>query len=436
MTASGLVIAAPATGSGKTVITLAIAAALRRRGRTVSCFKVGPDYLDPRFLAAASGRVAGNLDPFAMRPETLAQAVDTAAMGADLLLGEGVMGLFDGAADGTGSTGDLAALLALPVILVVDAKAMGASVAALIQGFLRFREEVEVAGIILNRVAGERHAKILRRACDDAFATPILGLVPEIQGLRLPSRHLGLVQAGEHPALDHYLAAAAATAEHHLDLERLLRLARLPGLAGFGQATVPLPPLGQRLAVARDQAFGFLYPHVLAGWRAAGAEISFLAPLADEPVPADADALFLPGGYPELHAGAIAAASRFLGSVRRLAARGGAIYGECGGYMALGTGLVDAEGGRHAMAGLLPVETSFAQRKLQLGYRRIQLLASTPFGPAGSRFHGHEFHYAGETRNTGPPLFRAGDATGAEPCDHGAVAGRVMGSFLHLIDRE
>ena len=436
MTAPGLVIAAPRTGSGKTMLTLGIAAALRRQGQKVSCFKVGPDFIDRDFLAAAAGRVAFNLDPFAMRLETLAQLAGEAGEGADLVLGEGAMGLFDGASDGTGSTGDLASLLALPVVLVVDASGTGASIAALIEGFLRFREDVEIVGIILNRVGSSRHGRLLRAACDERFSTPILGMVPELTALRLPSRHLGLVQAAECAELEQRLEAAAAVTGDHLDLGRLVRLARPPALVAFGSAAPPLPPLGQRVAIARDEAFGFLYPHVLGGWRRAGAEVTFVSPLAGQAVPADADAVFLPGGYPELHAGRIAGAERFFASLGAVVARGGAVYGECGGYMALGTGLVDGNGERHAMAGLLPIETSFAQPARRLGYRRIELVRATPLGAAGDRFRGHEFHYAREIRNHAPPLFRATDATGAVLQDHGAVAGRVMGSFLHLIDRE
>jgi cobyrinic acid a,c-diamide synthase len=280
MSAPGLIIAAPASGSGKTVVTLALLRALRRAGVVVASFKVGPDYIDPMFHARASGRQCVNLDSWAMRIETLAGLSDDLAMDAALVIGEGVMGLFDGAADGRGSTADLASLFDLPVILVVDARGMAASAAALVEGFTRHRDDVEVAGVIFNRVGSEAHATLLRRACDDRFAQPVLGCLPADAQLELPERHLGLVQADELPELDGFLDRAAALIAEHVDVTRLRRLARPFGLGLYGPPARPLRPLGRRIAVARDQAFAFAYPAVLDGWRTAGAEIVFFSPLA------------------------------------------------------------------------------------------------------------------------------------------------------------
>jgi cobyrinic acid a,c-diamide synthase len=198
----------------------------------------------------------------------------------------------------------------------------------------------------------------------------------------------------------------------------------------------PLPPLGQRIAVARDVAFAFTYPAMLEGWRSAGAELTLFSPLADEPPAADVDAVFLPGGYPELHAGRLAGNQRFLAGLAAAARGGAVIYGECGGYMVLGRGLVDASGARHAMAGLLPLETSFAERRRQLGYRQARLAAAGPLGKAGAAFRGHEYHYATITEEgAGMPLFAAADADGSDLGTTGRVSERVMGSFLHLVDR-
>jgi cobyrinic acid a,c-diamide synthase len=216
MSAPGLIIAAPASGSGKTVVTLALLRALRAAGIAVVSFKAGPDYIDPTFHARASGRRCLNLDSWAMRIETLAGLTDYLARDAGLVIGEGVMGLFDGAADGRGSTADLASLFDLPVVLVVDARGMGASAAALVEGFTRHRDDVEVAGIIFNRVASEAHATFLRRACDDRFAQPVLGCLPDDARLELPKRHLGLVQADELPGLDNFLETAAALFAAHV----------------------------------------------------------------------------------------------------------------------------------------------------------------------------------------------------------------------------
>ncbi|MGH6912940.1 MAG: cobyrinate a,c-diamide synthase, partial [Geminicoccales bacterium] len=356
--------------------------------------------------------------------------------GVDLVLGEGVMGLFDGAADGRGSTADLASLFDLPVVLVVDPRGMGASAAALVQGFTRHRDDVEVAGVIFNRVASEAHAATLVRACDDAFSQPVLGCLPADQRLELAARHLGLVQAKELPELERFLDGAADLVAERLDLARLRRLARPFGLGLYGPPARPLRPLGQRIAVASDAAFAFAYPATLDGWRAAGAEILPFAPLADQAPDRGADAVFLPGGYPELHAAGLASSRRFLDGLGIAAGRGAAVYGECGGLMVLGTHLIDREGKTHAMAGLLPVATSFEAPRLHLGYRRIRLLEPGPLGQAGATFRGHEFHYASLLEvSDAPPLFEATDARGQALGPQGARVGTVFGSFLHLIDR-
>jgi cobyrinic acid a,c-diamide synthase len=431
--APGLVIAAPASGSGKTMATLALLRACRAGGHRVASCKIGPDYIDPAFHAAASGRACINLDPWAMRPELLALLIEEVARDADLLLVEGVMGLYDGAGDGSGSSADLAARAGWPVVLVVDASGQGVSAAATVQGFRDFRHDVDVAGVIFNRVGGPRHAEILKAALAP-LGVACLGALPRAPDLTLPDRHLGLVQAREHDDLETFLAAAGAWAAQHVDLAGLMRLAR-PARIGLGKVPAPIPPLGQRIALASDAAFAFAYPHLLQGWRSTGAEIVPFSPLADEGPDARVDAVYLPGGYPELHAGRLASNGVFLDGLRNAAARGAAIYGECGGYMALGEGLVDASGARHEMAGLLPLETSFAEPRLHLGYREVRLARDTPLGAAGAVLRGHEFHYAtivSETANA--PLFAATDAVGNNLGALGAVRGRVMGSFIHLID--
>lgn len=427
--ARGLILAAPSSGSGKTVLSLALIRALRDRGVAVSSAKTGPDYIDPAFHAAASGRDCVNLDPFAMRPPLIRELASIQAEGADLLIVEGVMGLFDGAANGTGSTADLAALLGLPVVLVVDAAKQAQSVAALVRGFRDHRADATISGVILNRVGSERHRAMLETALA-AVGMPVLGAVPRADALQLGERHLGLVQAGEHADLAVFLENAAAHVATHVDLAALVRAATpvepVP-------AASRLPPPGQRLAIARDVAFAFAYPHLLDGWRAQGAELSFFSPLADEAPEPDADAVFLPGGYPELHGGALAAASRFKTGMRAAQARDALIYGECGGYMVLGDGLVDAAGNRHAMLGLLPLETSFEKRRLHLGYRRLDALAGLPFGTG---LAAHEFHYASiVSEGSAERLFRARDALDEDLGEIGLRRANVMGSFAHVIDR-
>ena len=433
----GLVLASPNSGSGKTTLALGLLRALRRAGHRIASAKSGPDYIDPAFHAAASGAPCLNLDAWAMRPALLEALVRQLGRAAELILCEGAMGLFDGVG-GTerGSTADLAERLGWPVVLAVDVTGQGASVAALLEGFSRHRAGVRIAGVIFNRVRSTRHGALLAEATRAALPElAILGMVPRDPVLALPERHLGLVQAGEHDDLEAFLDRAAGVVGSACDLEALAALARPDASTETSATTLPLPPLGQRIAVARDVAFGFAYPAILEGWRAAGAELGFFSPLADEAPDEHADAVYLPGGYPELHAGRLAANRRFLAGLRASASRGLTIYGECGGFMVLGHGLIDAGGARHGMAGLLAATTSFAKPALHLGYRDMRLSCPTPLGPTGACFRGHEFHYASLIESEGTPMFEVSDGTGTPLGPMGSVQDSVMGSFLHLIDR-
>jgi len=436
MSTPGLILAAPSSGSGKTLVTLGLLAYLRGSGIRVGSAKVGPDYIDPAFHAAATGRSCLNLDSWAMAPASLSGLVQEAGRDADLVVCEGVMGLFDGAdvphGQSDGSTAEIAALAGWPVVLVIDARGMAGSAAAVLSGFARLRPEVKVAGVIFNQVSSDKHRRMIAAAC--ARACPevaLLGFMPRLEKLVVPSRHLGLVQACEHPDLPAFLAAAADAVGRHVDVAALRDLAKPAALVG--PHPCPLPVLGKRIAVARDQAFAFAYAGVLEGWRRAGAEISIFSPLDDQAP--DGDAVYLPGGYPELFAGRLAANSTFLDGVRRVAADGGAVFGECGGFMVLGRSLTDAEGQRHPMAGLLPLDTSFATRRLHLGYRQARLLADGPLGPVGRTFRGHEFHFATIVdEGPGQRLFEVTDAAGSHQGQAGWQYGRVAASFLHLID--
>jgi cobyrinic acid a,c-diamide synthase len=422
----GLILAAPASGSGKTTVTLGLLRALRDQGTPVLSAKSGPDYIDPRYHAAATGAPCPNLDAWAMSEARL-RGLAATPPGVPLIV-EGAMGLFDGAPpDGRGATADLARILGLPVVLVVDCARMAGSVAPLVAGFARFDDRVRIGGVILNRIGSARHEAMLRRALAP-LGLPVLGAVPREAAIALPSRHLGLVQAEEQADLDGFLARAGAVMAAHLDL---------PGLLALAGSAPPLPvvprradpPPAQRIAVAQDRAFRFAYPHLLRDWQEAGATLTPFSPLADEPVP-QADLVYLPGGYPELHAGRLATAERFLSSLRS-AAQTSEIYGECGGYMVLGQSLTDADGTVHPMAGLLPLRTSFAARRLHLGYRT---LCATQ-GPFAGHWAGHEFHYATTLAAEGTPLFTASDAEGTPLAPMGLRQGRVGGSFAHIIDR-
>jgi cobyrinic acid a,c-diamide synthase len=435
---AGLILAAPASGSGKTVLTLGLLRHLARAGYSVVSAKAGPDYIDPSFHAAASGAPCLNLDSWAMRSVTLHGLVAQLERRAEHVVCEGVMGLFDGGGkSAAGSTADLAALTGWPVVLIVDARGQGASAAALVRGFATHRPDIAIAGVVFNRVGGARHRAILEAALAATLpGLPVLGAVPRDDGLMLPERHLGLVPAGEHAALDAFLDRAADHVGSAVDVPALLALARPSALSPSTERVQPLAPLGRHIAVARDDAFAFLYPAVIEGWMRGGAELSFFSPLADEAPAATADAVYLPGGYPELHGGTLAGNSRFLSGLRGAAERRATIYGECGGYMVLGEALIDAAGRSHAMAGLLPLVTSFAARRLHLGYRLCRHVGTTPFAAAGTRFRGHEFHYASiVSEGRAERLFDVEDIDGTPLGAAGLRAGSVMGSYLHLIDR-
>jgi cobyrinic acid a,c-diamide synthase len=387
-------IAAARSGAGKTTVTLGLLAAWRRRGVVVRAAKSGPDYIDPAFHAAACGAPGVNLDSWAMPPPLLDALLADLAAGADAVVIESAMGLFDGVDAPPGRTGaaaDLAARFALPVVLVLDIAGQAQSAAAVARGFAAHRPDVRVAGVILNRVASARHRAMAAGAIE-AIGLPVLGALPREPALAMPERHLGLVQAEELPRLRDHLSRLADAAEAHLDLAAILALAGPPRLASEPAATA-LPPPGQRIC----------------------------------------DVCWLPGGYPELHAGRLAAAAVFRAGLARFATTR-PVHGECGGFMVLGQRLEDADGVWHPMTGLLGHATSFARRRLHLGYREARLRVDAPIGPAGGVVRGHEFHYATLMEAAdGQPLADLIDGQGAALGGAGERRGRVTGTFFHAI---
>jgi cobyrinic acid a,c-diamide synthase len=429
-----LLISAPASSAGKTTLTLALARAFRDRGLAVQCFKSGPDYIDPAFHAAATGRASVNIDSWAMSRETIEKLV-ARGRDADLVLAEGSMGLFDGVAtpgqSGSGASADIAAMMGWPVLLVLDPAGQAQTAAAVAAGLRDFRKGVRIAGVVLNRVASPRHEDLVRKAMEGA-GIAVLGALPRHAPISLPERHLGLVQAEELGRLEELIAETARFVGAHVDLDAVLQFSEC---AWAPPNTSPAPrvtPPGQRIALARDAAFSFVYLHILEGWRAAGAEILPFSPLADEGPRGDADVCWLPGGYPELHAATIAAGRRFKAALKTFA-QTRPVHGECGGYMVLGSGLTDAKGTRHEMTGLLGLETSFEKRRMHLGYRLAELAVDMPGHGSGRRLRGHEFHYATILAQPDPPLATVRDANGVEVSETGSCRGRVTGTFFHLI---
>ena len=430
----GLLVSAPSSGTGKTTVMLGLLRALSEDGLTVQPFKSGPDYIDPAFHRAASGRASFNLDTWAMG-EGLLNAVAAQAAGADICVAEGSMGLYDGVAtrgqQGFGSSAETALRMGWTVVLVLDVSGQAQSAAATALGFARYMPELPFAGVILNRCASARHERLARLGMERA-GLPVLGVLPRRGDLTLPERHLGLIQAVEHPDLEAAIAGYAAFLREHVDLAALRDAAA--GHALPPASPLPKPP-AQRIALAQDAAFSFTYPHLLEGWRAAGAEILPFSPLADEAPDPSADLVWLPGGYPELHAGRLAAAQSFRKGLRSHAETR-PVHGECGGYMALGTALIDKEGTRHEMAGLLGLVTSYETRKFHLGYRRAVLSAAMPGHAPGRALRGHEFHYSTILEQPDAPLARVADADGNPVPETGSHRGQVTGTFFHLITEE
>jgi cobyrinic acid a,c-diamide synthase len=436
MTAGAIIVGGARSGSGKTSVAIGLMRALRRRGLTVAGAKSGPDYIDPGFHAAATGRPGVNLDSWAMSPSLLDTLIVQQAADVDVLVIESAMGLFDGVrgeAGRSGSAADLARRYGIPVLLVLDVSGQSQTAAAIAHGFVSFDPQVTIAGVALNQVASDRHDS---QARDGIVARDIavLGSIRRNPEMTLPERHLGLVQAREHQALEAFIERLAGIMEQSLDLDAILSAAR-PLEAGATVTNDLLAPPGQRIAIADDAAFTFIYPHLARHWRAAGAELVSFSPLADEGPDASCDLCWLPGGYPELHAGTLAAARNFKAALARFA-DAKPVHGECGGYMVLGAALEDADGVTHQMTGLLSHVTSFAQRKMNLGYRNARLAQDCALGSAGSAVRGHEFHYSRLIEpGRDAPLAELSDATGTALGSSGGRRGNVTGAFFHAIAR-
>lgn len=432
--ARAFIVGAARSGSGKTSVAVGLMRALARRGLVVRGAKSGPDYIDPGFHAAATGAPGVNLDSWAMAPGLLDRLAGEQVAGADVLVIESAMGLFDGIpaeAGRSGAAADLARRWRVPVLLVLDVSGQSQTVAAIARGFATHDPGVRIAGVVLNQVASPRHERLARDAVE-GLGIPVVGAVHRNPELALPERHLGLVQAREHAALEAFIERLAGVMAASVDLEAVLDLAA-PLVAEAGSGAALIPPPGQRIAIAEDRAFSFVYPHVARHWRAAGAELVSFSPLADEAPAEDCDACWLPGGYPELHAGRLAAAAGFRDGLARFAA-GRPVHGECGGFMVLGAALEDADGVTHRMAGLLGHVTSFARRRMNLGYRQARLLADAPIGRAGTVVRGHEFHYSRLVEPGGDAaLAEIFDGQGQPLGAAGARRGAVSGTFFHVI---
>ncbi len=430
---TGFLIAGTASGVGKTTITLALLAALRRRNLVAQPFKGGPDFLDTTHHTRVSGRPARNLDTWLMSPETNLSLFAQATENADAAIVEGMMGLFDGK-DGlteTGSSAEIARLLGLPIVLVLDASKSARSIAATVLGFELFDPTLPLAGIILNRVASPRHLAMLRQAIEARCQTPILGGFPRSPEISIPERHLGLHAApSTNPEAD--ITQLAALAEAHLDISRLLTLTPTRVHQVWNLRPGSLEPPTIRIGIPQDQAFSFYYQDNLDLLRHHGAALIPFSPIADATLPPNLDALYLGGGYPELHAEALSRNTSMLAVIRTFAQTGAPIYAECGGMIYLAQTLRTPQA-IHEFTALLPLEVEMTSRLVDFGYATITLTRDCLLGPTGTIIRGHSFHYS---RLLAAPACDASYqityslSQRTEP--EGYTQGNILASYIHL----
>ena len=431
-----IVIAGVQSGSGKTTIATGIMAALASRG-TVQAFKAGPDYIDPSYHTRVTGRPSRNLDTWMIQPAHVLELFRRSASGADVAVVEGVMGLYDGrTGEGdAGSTASIAKLLAAPVVLVVDAAKIARSAAAIVLGFRLFDPRVNIAGVILNRIASPRHYDAVAGPIEREAGVPVIGSVPRDPTLALPERYLGLIPATEGEVAGSFFERARRVCEQSIDLDRLQAIAASapPLPASEGSGLFPDKPCPQmvRIAVARDRAFSFYYEDNLDLLRAWGAEVVEFSPLADAALPAGTAGVYIGGGFPELFAAELAANLPLHAALRGAAASGMPIYAECGGLMYLGEGLTDQSGASHPMAGLIPARSRVHDGRLNLGYRELRALRDSPVRAAGDTVRAHEFHWS--VLEQALPAATSGYAVTSEAGrPDGYAAGSVLASYMHL----
>lgn len=428
-------LAGTGSGCGKTTVTLGLLTLFQQRGLRVQPYKVGPDYLDTGWHTALCGVASRNLDGFMLPPSTLNALFCEQMQQADIAVIEGVMGLYDGYGTDPNycSSAAMAKQLGCPVILLVDGKAVSTSIAATVMGFQHFDSSLNIAGVIVNRVNSDSHFQLLKNAIKRYCGLPVLGYVPCAQGVSLPERHLGLVTAREslidgQPWLDF-----AATLERTLDVDRLLELSVLNRLPPGEWPPMPASGEGLTLAVADDEAFNFYYPDNLALLERAGVTLVRFSPLHDAVLP-DCQMIWLGGGYPELHARALAANAPMLAQLRAAHERGVAIYAECGGLMYLGSTLEDAQGEAHAMANILPGDSKMGKRLTRFGYCEAQAEQQTLLAAPGEVLRGHEFHYSDFTARLPAAMAcrKTRDGVVLQQWQGGWQLGNTFASYLHV----
>ena len=440
-----IIIAALRGGSGKTILSIAIIAAWSKQGRSIAPFKKGPDYIDAGWLALAAGRPCYNLDSFLLAPDENLRSFLTHAPGCDISVIEGNRGLFDGIdLEGSTSTAELAKLLQSPVVMCVDCTKITRTMAAVISGCAQFDPEVEISGVILNRVANRRHEKKLRDSIEHYCDIPVLGAIPKLGEQYFPERHLGLVPTPEHDWAMNSIEAITKIAEAHIDLDAIVEIAQqAPTLKTrrkphISEISIQHPVSGTeepspRIGVIKDSAFQFYYPENLDALRASGAEIIFLSPLKDKDLP-DIDALYIGGGFPETHARQLSENTGFSRQLKAAVEDGLPIYAECGGLMYLGKELI-LEGKSYSMAGILPLEFDFYKRPQGHGYTIVTVEGRNPYYPTGTEIKDHEFHYSRVRKWSGRDkdlVFRMNRGVGIWEDRDGILYKNVLATYTHI----
>ena len=429
-----IVIAATQSGSGKTTIVTGLLAALRNKGLKVQSYKIGPDYIDPGYHKLASGRPAHNLDTWLVSKEKLNEIFQKTAKDADIAAIEGVMGLYDGGKNGISSTAEISKLLDAPVLLVINAKSMGESAAAIALGFKSYDPEVNISGVILNRLGSATHRSMIEEALD-RLDIPVYGAVMRNDAMILPERHLGLVPVEENRKEKETVEEIGKTIAREINIEKVIELAnsaselpRIEECAGDRGSDV-------KIAVARDDAFSFYYPESLAVLEKYGAEIVPFSPLKDKKLP-ECDGLILGGGFPEMFAKELYDNEGMRESIRRAAKDGLPIYAECGGFMYLMKRMIDFEKNAYPMLGIVPGEVEMNRKLQTVGYVSAEMQRDTVLGPKGTVLHGHEFHFSSECAPAEgtkyPRAFTFVRTRKKEPYDAGYAEGNILGSYLHL----
>ena len=429
-----LCLAGTQSGCGKTTVSLGIMAALTQRGHSVQPFKVGPDFIDPGHHRRVTGRDSHNLDGWMMTQSYNREIFSRYSRDADVAVIEGVMGLFDGFSgkDESGSTAQMAKWLKIPLFLVIDARSMARSAAAIALGFSLFDPNIPITGIIFNRIGSEGHKEIIQDAMDALSGVPVFGYLPREEGLEIPSRHLGLVTDEDFKIDKGRVESLAHWIESNLDLDRLMTTSQ-DGVPAPG-SNVSTRKGEVKIGLAKDEAFSFYYPENLRLLREAGAELIPFSPIHEKKLPEGITGLILGGGYPELHCKQLAENRSLLKEIKDFGLNGGPIYGECGGFMFLMNQIRDQNGKNYPMVGLFPMEAVMEHRLKSLGYREIVTKEPSLLGPSGTRIRGHEFHYS-SVNNKGSvtaPIYKMTDRKASSKGEEGFLRNNVLGSYVHL----